>query len=180
MYRQVALDPEDRDSHRILWRNSPQEPLQHLRMTRVTHGIASSTFQSTRCLHEVAQLCGVTLCSEAIKRDFYADDFVSGGDDVATAELLIKNVIAELGKHVFSLRKWTSSNSVLVLSLPTELRETSDEAMILTPDYGIKTLGISCKPNLDDFRLTIDLPALHSYTKRGFLADVGRLFDPVG
>ncbi len=130
MYQQVALDPEDRDNHRILWRNSPQEPLQHLRMTRVTYGIASSAFQSTRCLTEVAQLCGVTVCSQAIRRDFYVYDFVSGADDVVSAERLVKGVVEELGKHGFPLRKWTSSNPSLVLSLPPELRETSDEATI--------------------------------------------------
>ena len=74
-------------------------------MTRVAYGIASSAFQSTRCLIEVAHLCGVPLSSQAIKRDFHVDNFVSGADDFATAELLVKNVMAEMAKHGFSLRK---------------------------------------------------------------------------
>ena len=54
LYRQVELDSPDKDFHRLLWRNSKNEELQHLRMKRVTYSIASSAFHSTRCLKEVA------------------------------------------------------------------------------------------------------------------------------
>ena len=48
MYRQIALDEDDKDFHRILWRDSTQEPIKHLRMTRVTYCIASSSFNSIK------------------------------------------------------------------------------------------------------------------------------------
>ena len=53
MYRQVALDKSDhRDFHRILWHDYVTDEIRELRMTRVTYGVASSSYQSTRALQE--------------------------------------------------------------------------------------------------------------------------------
>ena len=46
MYRQVALNKEDKDCHRFLWRVVPEQPIETYRMTRVTYGIASSCYHS--------------------------------------------------------------------------------------------------------------------------------------
>ena len=101
MYRQIGLDTNDRDFHRILWRDNSTEPLQHLRMTRVTYGIASSAFHATRCLKQVAELCGETLFVSSIKNDFYVDDFLSGASSTAEAKVLLLGVSEELRKHGF-------------------------------------------------------------------------------
>ena len=49
MYRAVGLDPNDRDFHRFLWRNSLEENIPEYRMTRVSFGIPVHHFwpQST-------------------------------------------------------------------------------------------------------------------------------------
>ena len=52
MYRQVGLDKSDRDFHRILWRDYVTDEIRELRMTRVTYGVASSSYHSTRALQE--------------------------------------------------------------------------------------------------------------------------------
>ena len=44
MYRQVELDKAERDFHRILWRYTADGPVETLRMTRVTYGVASSSY----------------------------------------------------------------------------------------------------------------------------------------
>ena len=46
MYRQVKLSLENRDLHRIIWRKNPTEPILTYRMTRVTYGVASSSFHA--------------------------------------------------------------------------------------------------------------------------------------
>ena len=56
MYRQIALDPAAEDFHRLLWRDSNEDFIKQFRMTRVTYGIASSAFHSTRSVVEVANL----------------------------------------------------------------------------------------------------------------------------
>ena len=57
MYRQIALSKVAQDFHRILWGEDPSKPIEQFRMTRVTYGIASSAFYSTRSLVEVGNLC---------------------------------------------------------------------------------------------------------------------------
>ena len=52
MYRQVALDESDGDFHRILWCDYMTDETRELRMTRVTHGVASSSYYSTRALQK--------------------------------------------------------------------------------------------------------------------------------
>ncbi|XP_075257567.1 uncharacterized protein LOC142349720 [Convolutriloba macropyga] len=50
MYRQVQLDAEDKDYHRLLWKEPNSTYIKTFRMTRVTYGIASSPFHSIRPL----------------------------------------------------------------------------------------------------------------------------------
>ena len=65
MYEQVALGKDDRDFHRILWRFAADGPFETLRMTRVTYGVASSSYGSTRSSRECANLSEVSLrCKE--------------------------------------------------------------------------------------------------------------------
>ena len=48
IYRQVALGESDRDFHRILWRDYVTDEIRQLRITRVTYGVASSSYHSHR------------------------------------------------------------------------------------------------------------------------------------
>ena len=57
LYKQITLSHCAKDFHRILWRDSPEEPIKQYRVTRATYGIASSAFHSTRSLVEVANRC---------------------------------------------------------------------------------------------------------------------------
>ena len=50
MYRHVQLDAEDKDSHRILWKEPNSTDRNTLRMTRFKYGKASSSFHSVRPL----------------------------------------------------------------------------------------------------------------------------------
>jgi hypothetical protein len=54
MYRQISVDPQDRDLQRILWRYSTDEPIQEYRLTTVTYGTSSLSFLATRCLKKLA------------------------------------------------------------------------------------------------------------------------------
>lgn len=54
MYRQITICPEDRRFQRILWRNSPDQPLRIFELNTVTYGISSAPFLATRTLIELA------------------------------------------------------------------------------------------------------------------------------
>ena len=68
MYRQVELCKEDKDYHRIFWRFDRQQPIDTYRMTRVTYGVASSSFHAIRSLVECANLEGISLEAQISKK----------------------------------------------------------------------------------------------------------------
>ncbi|XP_063727120.1 uncharacterized protein LOC134854694 [Symsagittifera roscoffensis] len=151
MYRQVALEDKSKDFHRILWRSNKSDEIKHLRMTRVTYGIASSAFHSTRCLNEVANQSKNPMIKESLKNCFYVDDFLGGANDKHEAKKLISDLCEELNSYEFPLRKWTLSNAKIIEGLPEHLREKSDVLELFSDEYKIKALGVSWKPNKDIF-----------------------------
>ena len=146
MYRQVELDVPDRDYHRILWRNNNSEPLQHLRMTRVTYGIASWAFHSVRTLHKIGDRESDVTTRQIIKRDFYVDDLISGASTIEEASLIQDNLIDDLRKGGFELRKWSSNKIQLVQRLSPDLRETKEILKFDDDESSIKALGIRWHP----------------------------------
>ena len=84
----------------------------------------------------------------------------------------------------FDLRKWTYSDSSIVLDLPIELREAGEDLKILDTAHTIKTLGIVWNPTSDAFQFKVahlqeDLQ-LKNLTKREMLSDMAKIFDPLG
>ena len=180
MYRQVALDQAGKDFHRILWRDSTSKPIQQNRMTRCTYGIASSAFHCTRAVKEVGDLCADKELGHSIKVDFYVDDYLSGANSITEAKLKVANVCEEMEKYGMQLRKWASSHHEITTELPEELRQSIDTSKIMHDDYKIKTLGISWKPNTDNFIFCTDFTEQHKLTKRELLSATAKLFDPIG
>ena len=117
----IALESVAKDFHRIVWRDSITDSIQQFRMTRVTYGIASSTFHSTRSVVEVGNRCGDDLFAKTIKHDFYVDDYLSCANSVAEAHTKVKKIYEELKEHGFELRKWSSSHHEITSSLPENL-----------------------------------------------------------
>ena len=58
LYRQVQLDTEDKDYHRLLWKEPNSKNIRTFRMTRGTYKTASLTFHSVRPLQVLSE--GVT------------------------------------------------------------------------------------------------------------------------
>jgi len=84
MYRQVAMDPQDRNLQRILWRYSTNEPIQEYQLTTVIYGTASAPFLATRCLRKLAEynLTSHPKAAQVLRDDFYVDDLISGTSTV--------------------------------------------------------------------------------------------------
>ena len=55
IYRQVQLDAEDKDYHRLLWKEPNSTCIMTFRMTRVIYGKASSPFHFVRPLQALAE-----------------------------------------------------------------------------------------------------------------------------
>ena len=189
MYRQVALNPDDRKYHLFLWRNSPAELVSTYEMTRVTYGVASSCFHAVRAMQDAARGSGMSQdVVDAVYRDFYVDDIMTGAASVEEAEALMWDLIRLMQKSQLLIRKWASNALSIINELPEELRENADAFDVSSPqheDHTLKTLGIRWKPADDDFIFTVLHVILEGVmegkiTKRELLGDILKLFDPLG
>ena len=183
MYRAISLTPSDRDLHRFVWRNSPSEPLQDFRMTRVTFGVSSSSFIANMCVKQNALDYAKVypLAAQAVEDSFYVDDGLTGADSVEEAVELHIQLQSLFGKAEFLLRKWNSSELEVLQHIDSELRDQRAICTFSDPDEYTKTLGVEWNARLDHFRLTVsDLPTNRNPTKRAIASDVARIFDILG
>ena len=65
MYRAIELTPEDRDLHRFLWRQSPNQPLRDFRMTRITFGVSASSFVANMSIKQNALDIALASCQRS-------------------------------------------------------------------------------------------------------------------
>ncbi|GFS78907.1 retrovirus-related Pol polyprotein from transposon TNT 1-94 [Trichonephila clavipes] len=64
---------------RIVWRNSPFQPIQDFRLTRIAYGTASAPYFAIQCLQQLAinESNNFPFASKAAVKDFYVDDLMS-------------------------------------------------------------------------------------------------------
>lgn len=186
MYRQVLLNPKDRNFHRIFWREDPSLPLQQFCLNTITYGTGPASFLATRTLNKLAELesNSDSAVYQSIHRDFYVDDCISGGSTLEQAIYLAQELILTLNKGGFELRKFRSCAPELIESIPSHLVETSVITPVSDSDSGLtKALGLFWHSQLD--KLSIDSSVskdLHktSFTKRELLSVIASIYDPLG
>ena len=178
MYRQIALEKSSKDFHRIVWRWNANDVLEHFRMTRVTYGIASSSFHSIRSLFEAARVISDEIASPIIERDFYVDDLVTGADSVSEGIEMFERIFECLKNSCFEIRKWSSNSMEVLDSIPAPLHET--ENLRFDKSHAVKELGVQWNPSKDVlFFEAFSIPQ-QPLTKRLLLSDSSRIFDPLG
>ena len=77
MYRAIQLIEEDKDLHRFVWRSSPQDTIKDYRMTRVTFGVAASSFAANMAIKQNARDFALEypLAAQTVETSFYVDDW---------------------------------------------------------------------------------------------------------
>ena len=180
MYRQILLDKEDQDFHRLLWKEPPSSPLKHYRMTRKTYGVTSAGFHAIRPLLQLAETTTDPVASFALKFDMYVDDLLTGTSSQTEAKALQDVLIDHLATAGFELGKWSSSDISLVDRLPESYRETADTKHTEAEKYFITTLGVVWKSKKDNFTYNVKPSEGSPETKREILSEVTRIFDPLG
>ena len=179
MYRQVGLKEVYRDFHRLFWRITSQDPLKHLRLTRIIHGVSCSAHLSTPCLTETANRTQKPHVAHAHRHAFYADDFLGGAHSLEEAKQLIQDLRDELLNYGFQLRKWSSSDPDLIEKLPVNLRAQHDALKFFAEDYKVQALLFFWQPNLDYFVSKCPLEEKERFTQRSLLSATSKLFDPL-
>ncbi|XP_055621927.1 uncharacterized protein LOC129765547 [Toxorhynchites rutilus septentrionalis] len=183
MFRQIGIHPSDHPLHRILWRNSSQEPIRTFELTTVTYGTASAPYLATRCLKELAKQESINYpnASRVLENDFFMDDMLTGVNTIEEGKELCTQLIQLLQLGGFNLRKWASNSNATLSKIPAELR---DERSLFTLDVDptpIKALGLQWEPSLDRFKYAIpEWSQGPIITRRVVLSDTAKLYDPLG
>lgn len=183
MYRYIGLTEEHRDLHRILWRFSPHDPVQEYRLCCVTFGVASAPFLALRTLRQLAtdEAEAFPLASQVLLNEVFVDDIVSGANTVEDAVNLQRQLTGICKAGTFELRKWTSNSSEFLSNLNIDA-SNQDDALILSAldtDTSVKVLGLKWNPKSDTFTYQTDTPS-RKCTKRIMLAEIARIYDPLG
>ena len=183
MYRAIKLADPDKDLHRFVWRNNPNEPLTDYRMTRVTFGVSASSFAANMSLKQNAidHAREYPLAVKAVHESFYVDDCLTGAESISEATKLQRQLQELFSKGGFLLRKWCSSDPAVLKHLTPELKDAPPQHPIPDANEYTKTLGIQWNSRMDHFRLTVaDLPPVKNVTKRSLVSDIAKTFDALG
>ncbi|XP_063837162.1 uncharacterized protein LOC135086306 [Ostrinia nubilalis] len=191
MYRQIKVHEDDTNFQRLVWRNNPNEAIKDFKLVRVTFGTASAPFLVVRTLQQVAKDEGLNypLAVDKVRENFYMDDMMSGCESVAEGIELYTQMKSLLNKAGFRLQKWASNDEELLKMIKSRENEQENgkekeeckDGITIKMDEVIKFLGLTWERHSDHFRYKVDLPELlPPITKRKIIADISRLFDPLG
>ncbi|KAK9692831.1 Pao retrotransposon peptidase [Popillia japonica] len=177
MYRQVSVNPKDRDFQRIVWLEDPEHELKHYCLNTVTYGTASASFLAVRALHQTAvDNESDPRITNIVKQDFYMDDLITGTDTLTDA-LYIKGKITDvLQDGCFPLRKWRSNDKRVLAG-----GNTNNECeYTITDKQNTKTLGLLWRSDTDTLSYSVNLDFEVQITKRNVLSAISKIFDPLG
>ncbi|GFX99531.1 integrase catalytic domain-containing protein [Trichonephila clavipes] len=173
MYRMILIHESQQPLLRILWKESPEDPVKTFEMKTVTYGMVSAPFLATRTLLQLSRYEeNFPLAAPVLRENFYMDDVLCGAASLMEAKALKNQLSGILKKGGMELHKWGSSHPELASNI---LGDYEFENPIET-----KTLGVSWKSQEDCFVFKIAVELKVSYTKRCVLSTIARLFDPLG
>lgn len=181
MFRQFMLDEEDACMHRILWRESPNEEVKVYQLNTVTYGTACAPNLATRCVQQLGSdaLQQYPMASLALTNDTYVDDVLTGVGTEEEAMKLFHQLREATATAHLDLRKWCSNSRKVMEKIPEELREKSQ--VLFDEGELVKALGVQWHPVADEFRFkAVEFQAGVQTTKRSLLAELARVFDPLG
>ncbi|XP_075157831.1 uncharacterized protein LOC142231097 [Haematobia irritans] len=181
MYRCVHVSYPDDYLQCILWRNNPQEKIQIYKLNTVTYGTKPAAFLAIRAMHQLAadEEDSFPVGSKIVKRDFYVDDLISGGNSVEEVIEIRKQITELLKRGNFEIRKWCTNDSDVLDGVPATDRETFlkfHDGTDIT-----KTLGLVWDPRSDSFIFALShFMDSKPISKRTVLSSIARLYDPLG
>ncbi|GFT22665.1 DUF1758 domain-containing protein [Trichonephila clavipes] len=164
-----------------MWRESKNSPIREYKLCTVTYDTASAPYLGTRCLFQT----GLDLerddpaVSSLIKESFYIYDLMAGAPSSEEAISLIKTLSSILEARGFHLRKWRSNSSEVLSRISSNWVGDSSNLEI-HPDECSKALGLTWNTMKDIFIFNLKVNFPDNITKRSYLSQSARLFDPLG
>lgn len=178
MYRCIMLDPSQRHLQQILFRFNENEPIKTYTLNSLTYGTASAPYIATKCLVSLASSSSNNV-EQAIRRDFYVDDYLGGGNTIEETIQLSKGVSSILKSAQFNLRKWNSNCPEIIKNISVNSEPITKE-LNLDHNSSSKTLGIYWQNDTDILSFSINILLKAKITKRHILSVISQIFDPLG
>ena len=181
MFSQVLVKDEDRPSLQFLWRGRRRSGrFDEYELPVVIFGARSSPAVAEYCFQRTAEEFAPSEKDvlNAVKKDTYVDDVITGADSVEDATHLVARVTEALDKSGFKLGRWSTNSEVVWQSLSPKLR-SEEPVNIDIKEHTERVQGVFCSPTTDEltFRPKVkDVPA----TKRTVLSIVMTVYDPLG
>ena len=179
MYRAVLFPKTQRDLHHFVWREDPEQRLVDYRMTRLTFGMSASSFATKKVMKQNAleNVHTQPHAVQAVLDSFYVDDGLTGANSIEEAVQLCKELHELFALGGFVLHKWKSSESAVVVHIPSHLldKKTLQE---ITCNYAFtKVLGVEWGADSDTFCPMISLSSEGALTKQTLFSLIARLHD---
>lgn len=181
MYRQILVAQCDQPLQKIVWRESPKQPLKSYQLTTVTYGTKAAPFLAMMTLRRLAadERNSFPEASKVVEEAFYMDDLVHGSHTTAQGKKIISDLEQLLKRGGFNLRKWTANNSTLLEEVPSQL--VDERVFNFKTEQTSKTLGLCWNSKQDKFTFQCSISNVNKkHTKRSLLAEISKLFDPLG
>ncbi|XP_050528192.1 uncharacterized protein LOC126898294 [Daktulosphaira vitifoliae] len=182
MYRQILVQPTDRDYLRIFWRFSQNDPISEYRLCTVTYGTSAAPFQALRTIRELANVDGQLYpqAAEILLNDTFVDDIITGANSEKNALDYQTQLIKLCSLAQFELRKWASNSSQVLQAVSENARAMSPSLLLNKSEQSdVKVLGLRWDPKTDNFSFLTQSTST-TLTKRSILSDIARVFDPLG
>lgn len=186
MFHCFKVRPEDRNYLRFLWfyENNPENEVAEYRMKVHVFGNSPSPAVAIYCLHRAAQEGEEEFGQDArefVERDFYMDDGLKSVPSPEMAIDLLKRTQDMLAGSNLRLHKLASNNKEVIRAFPSEDYANSLKEL----DLGTgslptqRSLGLLWNLDTDCFNFHVQVDE-RPYTRRGLLALVKSLYDPLG
>ena len=179
MFMQVKLrNASDKHFFRYLWRNcETDKPPIEFEMGRLIFGLNCSPFIASWCVKQTAFLFAkqFPLGAELALNDTYVDDIIVSLGSTKECQTAISELQKLFAKASMQLHKFNSSNLELKKQLEESQISQKKTTKILGQKWNIETDQLCF-----NFTDSTGLKDMSDCTKRRFLSEVGKIFDPLG
>ncbi|XP_071095649.1 uncharacterized protein [Haliotis cracherodii] len=182
MFLQIKISPEDRPYHRFLWRSMNTDmPPEVYEFSRLVFGNTSSPFlaQYVTQEHAKAHLVDLPMAAETVIKSTYMDDSMDSVENVDEGIELYNQLTQLWSSASMHARKWLSNSLNVLDNIPEEDR-ASEIDLCKGHLPSVKALGLMWVAEKDMFTFKVGTFPEEETTKRGFLRQIARLFDPLG
>ena len=186
MFHQVYVDPEYWNLLRFLcWDdgNFDSQPTEFRMRVHLFCAVSSpgcANFALIRTADDFEKMFS-SKPAEFVRKDFYVDDGLKSVSTATQAIALIQSTKSLLAKGGFNLYKFISNSKEVIEAVPKDQRVKGVKELDLAKDVLPieRALGVQWCVQSDDLQFRVELKD-RPLTRRGILASVNSVYDPLG